>query len=127
MRNSVSTGKFGPISVVSFGQVDVDPSSVFNKSTNTVIIPQAGLYYLHIEVGSCSTGWAQLNLNLNGAVVLNTYFNQKSNVVRLSRNQAVILALEVGDELIAFVPSSSACICCGPVFNSFHGFLLGPQ
>ena len=117
-------------SVIAFPRVDFDIGNVWRAANNSVVVPIAGLYYVHVDVTTCLGCRLSLNLLVNNVTMFNIQLNTNMYNSQ-SRNQASILQLSVQDELTVglFGASYEDCVCIDFDYSTqrFYGFLLSPH
>ena len=84
---------------VIFERVDINEGNSWNSSLNTANISQAGWYYLHLDVATCSGSNIKLEININDKPVFAAQFMAITNHASQSKGQSVILVLSTDDKL----------------------------
>ena len=112
---------------MSFPVVRVNvPSSVWQVSSNNVLIPASGIYYVEM-VGQTNTGQIDMRLTLNNSVTLaRLYFGSSYNYI--TRSLPVIQHLQVNSVLSVAYYSVSLLGDAGQgEALSFQGFVVYPE
>ena len=118
---------YGSYSPVSFEVVDINVGGAWQISTNQVIVPLSGKYYVVVDMSSCNYYYIQFELYVNN--IKSTISRYLSNNVNgtfsaaTSRGQSGVMELRSGDILYLSAPGTLMCFF-GP-YISFSGIFLG--
>ena len=122
----------GPDNNVSFSIINVNKPDCWKASFNKVIIPKTGMYYVDICSYFCGNGFYYCPGDGNGEIQVLRNDNpiiiiRRANATLIncvSRSRAVIINLNVNDELKIAVPTKGCIYSDHQRQVSFNGFML---
>ena len=122
--DDVSTIIAGPIDPVAFNIVFVNQGSGWDEALNRFTTPLSGVYYIQLTAGIASENPTKMELLVNGFPVINVYRQFTSHSDRDTRSKAVIIRLQLGDELRVRLPSGYYLQTNKFRYTGFVGFRL---
>ena len=113
---------------VQFDVVEINVGGAWRTSTNQIIAPYSGKYYIILDVSSGNYLSIQFELIVNNArSMIARYLPENANTsfaASTPRGQSGIMQLNVGDILYVAIPKLN--MCCYALFTTFSGIYLGP-
>ncbi|XP_035534172.1 multimerin-2-like [Morone saxatilis] len=124
LTNSAGVGPYNTATVLRFSKVFTNVGNSYSPSTGYFTAPVKGVYYFRFTIcGHTSDGNMGVQLFHNGkSIVFNLQGKYSSSFQYLSN--AVILELNVGDELHLVLPKQNAIYDNVNNHSTFSGFLL---
>jgi hypothetical protein len=121
----LATTRLGPVDPLPFRIVFMNEGNGFNGNSSNFITPQAGLYYVSMTGSSIHDEHPmRLELLHNGVLKATVAFEF---FAYLSRTRAIILRLNVGDELRVRLPANYEVYASGAYAETlFCGFRMSP-
>ena len=118
----------GGVAVVPFEVVFINEGNVWNTNSNGAGIPVKGVYYIHLDICTCPDPAYNLimNVNINNQSYFAAQFLPLSTGGSMTRGQAAIASLEIGDFVSVSCPIGPRQ-CYNPPAIGFYGFLLSLQ
>ena len=126
VTNNLTFFVYGGALLVPFPVVLVNDGNVWNIESNTANISVKGVYYVHLDIGTCPNNNLFMTVNVNNRSYFAAQFLPISPAGSTVRGQAAILSLEIGDTVSVSSPHKSQQ-CYNPLTTAFYGFLLSLQ
>ena len=118
-RNGDVTGEVFPFV---FDKILINEGKGFNLMTNTFVVPLAGVYYIHLTTGT-RRARSKLVLMRNGLPAMNVHV-ESNDLIYLTSSRAIILQLELYDELRIRLPYGYSAFSNSNQYVTFSGFRI---
>ena len=124
-RSNLNT--YGAQNPLTFSTIFINTGNAWNSTLNKVNIKAAGIYFVHIDLGTCNNGGSIMEVWKNNEIAFRALSPlQFSGGAGQVRGHAAILKLNIGDLLFVRIPATPAvCIFGGSYYQTaFYGLLL---
>ena len=119
---------FSPLDPVQFNSVNINVGNTWDAATSAAVISRPGLYYIHVDLGTCYNGGVVFIVKVNGAEKFRAEFIPVTMTSMESRGNAALLQLNNGDIVtVSFISMSRMCLYADTNnVTAFYGMLLTP-
>ena len=90
---------FGPANPVPFDVVLINQGNGWNIATNVFIVPNTGVYYVHLSAGMNTAADTSMDMLIDKVPIINVYRTSVSHNGIDNRGRSYILALQVNNQL----------------------------
>ena len=112
----------GELYPVEFDNMLINQGNGWNETTNSYLVPLAGVYYIHLTTGTYYFR-SKLELMRNGLPIMNVQVESDATSTFVT-SRALILRLQKHEKLCIRLPSGYMVYSNGNIYVSFSGFRI---
>ena len=116
----------GPAYPVAFPVQILDRGFGWDKISNTYVVPEDGVYYIHLTAGVNTAQRTNLELQVNTVTIANVYMSSTDHNGFKTRSRAIIIRLNTGDVLRCNLPTGFFLYSNNNRITMFTGFRVAP-